>query len=770
MGVSRRSVAGLVVVLGGIAAAQMAGSAQGRSPAPAKKWLTYEQAFASAGRGAPGDMTRDPAGILADLPAIAGWLDDEHYLETRVDPADRQRKLFRVSVADGSAVPHRHATEADGLPSGFDLRTAAATSEDRNLFVFSRNDDLYAYSLPVKKWRQLTATPATPEEFPRISPDGRKVAYTRANNLYVYDLEAGLERQLTSDGSDVIRNGDPSWVYMEEILGRGGNAFWWSPDSSRIVFMRFDDTPVPSFPIYHADGQHGELETQRYPKAGDANPWVKMGVVRVDNGRTAWMDFEEKADHYVAWPFWSPDSRTLTVQWMNRGQDTLRLFACNPDTGKKTLLVEEKQAAWVEWYKDLTFLPSGAGFVLISDRSGWEQIYFYGADGTLKKQLTPGGWRVNSIAGIDEKNGWIYFVGRPGKSWDAQLMRVRLDGASLTQVTKGEGVHKVQLSPSAAYFIDTVSTVSTPAIVSLNKTDGTAVRTLGDAASPAMREYAWGRTEIFTIPSEDGQYQLPASWTLPPDFNPAKQYPVLFAIYGGPDSGRVYNTWGALSAQYWAERGVITISVDHRASGHFGKQGVALMHRSLGKWEMIDLITATKWLRSKPFVAKDKIAITGGSYGGYTTALALTCGADFFNYGVAASSVTDWKLYDSVYTERYMDTPAENPEGYKQGAVLTCADRYKGGLRLTHGTIDDNVHMQNTMQVVDWLTTHNKRFELMVYPDSRHGIQPAQRAHANRETHDYWVRVLLDGKLPEPPPQTTKDGKKAATPVASLRD
>jgi dipeptidyl-peptidase-4 len=771
--------AGLVVALAGFATTDLRVVAQSRGPAVAKKWLTYGQVFDAAGRMTPGETYRDPSGILTDLPAISGWLDDEHYLETRVDPADKRRKLFSVSVADGSAHVHRDATEADGLPRGFDLRTAAATSGDGRVFVFTRGEDLYAWNAPAKSWRRLTAT-AAPERFPRLSPDGRWLAYTRSNDLYAYDLEGGLERQLTSDGSDVIRNGDPSWVYMEEILGRGGNAFWWSPDSTRLVFMRFDDTPAPSFPIYHPDGQHGELEVQRYPKAGDANPWVKMGVVKVADGRTAWMDFEEKVDQYIAWPFWTPDSRTLTVQWMNRGQDTVRLFACDPDTGKKRLLLEEKQPAWVEWYKDLEFLPSGAGFLLISDVSGWEQIYYHGADGALKKQLTPGGWRVNSIARIDEKNGWVYFIGRPAKSWDAQLMRVRLDGTGLSEVSKGEGVHRVQVSPSGAYFIDTVSTLTTPSVMSLYKTDGTLVRKLGDAASPAMHELALGKAELFTIPSEDGQFQLPAYWILPADFNPSKQYPVIFAIYGGPDAGRVHNTWPAWSAQYWAERGVITISVDHRASGHFGKKGVALMHRNLGKWEMTDLITATKWLRSKPFVAKDKIAITGGSYGGYTTAMALTYGAEFFNYGIAASSVTDWRLYDTVYTERYMDTPAENPEGYKQGAVLTYADRYKGGLRLTHGTIDDNVHEQNTLQVVDWLTSHNQRFELMVYPDSRHAIQASQRAHVARETHDYWVRTLLDGKLPEAPAQTTTDKttkekttkdekKKAGAPVAALR-
>jgi dipeptidyl-peptidase-4 len=208
----------------------------------------------------------------------------------------------------------------------------------------------------------------------------------------------------------------------------------------------------------------------------------------------------------------------------------------------------------------------------------------------------------------------------------------------------------------------------------------------------------------------------------------------------------VRDAFPGLQAHYWAERGVISLSVDHRASGHFGKRGVWLMHRNLGKWEMHDLIAAADWLRAKPFVATDRIGIAGGSYGGYTTLMALTYGAGRFNYGQAGSAVSDWQLYDSVYTERYMDSPAENPSGYKNGAVLTYVDRYKGGLRITHGTIDDNVHMQNSLQVIDWLTTHNKRFDLMLYPDSRHGLQPSQRAHANRESHDFWVRTLLDGR------------------------
>jgi dipeptidyl-peptidase-4 len=459
------------------------------------------------------------------------------------------------------------------------------------------------------------------------------------------------------------------------------------------------------------------------------------------------MDFEEKADHYIAWPFWTRDSRTLTVQWMNRGQDIIRFYNCDPLTGEKTQIFEERQDTWVDFFGDIYYFEDGSGFLLRSDVDGWSHLYYYDNDGTLKQRLTSGSWRVNSINRVDEEGGYVYFTGRPGETWNAQLMRVGLDGTGMEELTTGDGLHRTQVSPSGAYFIDTVSTITDPGRMTLHRGDGTVVRELGTARTEATDDYAWGRVEIFTIPSEDGKFDLPAYWILPPDFDESKQYPVIFSIYGGPNAGRVGNRWLGLQPHYWAQRGVITISVDHRASGHFGKAGVGLMHRQLGLWEMTDLITATKWLREKPYIAKDKIGITGGSYGGYTTTMALTYGAGHFNYGIAASSVTDWRLYDTVYTERYMDTPAENPEGYKFGAVLTWIDQYDGGLRITHGTIDDNVHAQNTIQVVDWLTSNNKQFELMLYPDSRHGLQAAQRAHASRATHDFWVRTLLDGKI-----------------------
>ena len=565
---------------------------------------------------------------------------------------------------------------------------------------------------------------------------------------------------------------------MEEILGRGSNAFWWSPDGTRLAFMRFDDAPVPVFPIYHADGQHGTLERTRYPKPGDPNPYVRIGVVAIADGKTTWMDFEEKADHYLAFPKWSVDGRTLFVQWMNRGQDTLKIFACDAATGKADSIHQETQPTWVDWYEDLTPLADGS-LLFISDVDGWRHLYRYAKGEPAVKQLTRGAWRVHQILeGRRRRRAGLLLrtAGQElGHAADAPEARRRRAGDRDEGSGRAPGVGQPgrRLRRRHAGRRST-----TPTRVVLRRGDGSVVREIANAASaPGFDRIAWGRAELFTIPSSDGKFQLPAYWILPPDFSPKRQYPVIFTIYGGPDAGTVHNAWPSLGAHYWAQRGVITISVDHRASGHFGKAGTGLMHRQLGKWEMTDLSTAAAWLRAKPFVQGDRIGITGSSYGGYTTAMALTHAAGQFNFGIAGSSVTDWKLYDSVYTERYMDQPAENPEGYKAGAVLTWADRYKGGLRLTHGTIDDNVHMQQTVQLCDWLTTHDKRFELMIYPDSRHGIQASQRAHQARESHDFWVRNLLGGRLPDVvietrtdrPAPVTRETKKAEKPKEKER-
>jgi dipeptidyl-peptidase-4 len=514
---------------------------------------------------------------------------------------------------------------------------------------------------------------------------------------------------------------------------------------------------VPVFPIYWADGQHGRLETQRYPKAGDPNPYVRVGAVGAAGGPVTWMQFPPQADHYLAWLSWTRDSQKLFIQWMNREQDTIRVLHGDPKTGTVTPLFEEKQPSWVHWFEDLTALASG-DLLVRSDVDGWDHLYLHAADGTRKKQLTTGDWRVRQILHVDETGGAILVLAQPGTigaTWNTEVRRVRLDGSGSEVVTRTAGTHQVRVAPDGRHFLATRSSVTEPSSLTLYRTDGTVVREVASARGAATATYAWGRTEVFTIPSGDG-FDLPALWVLPPDFDRRKTYPVLISVYGGPDAGTVRNAWATTQAHYWAQRGVIWMALDHRGSGHHGKKGTALMHRVLGKWEMHDYGKAAEWLRAQPFIAKDRIAITGGSYGGYTTLMALAKAAPAFDFGLSTAPVTDWRLYDSVYTERYMDRPSENPDGYKDGAVLSWLGRYTGGLRLTHGTIDDNVHMQNSMQVVDWLTEHDKAFELMVYPDSRHGVQASQRKHSAREAHDFWVRTLLHGKLPVAPPAVSR--------------
>jgi dipeptidyl-peptidase-4 len=461
-----------------------------------------------------------------------------------------------------------------------------------------------------------------------------------------------------------------------------------------------------------------------------------------------WTAFNQAHDQYFGPPSWTPDGSRLFVQWMNRGQDTLIVFAVNPLTGTYTHVYTEHQPSWVDWFETITFVKNNQGFILRSDRDGWPHLYYYGMDGTLKARLTSGAWSVKSLTGVDEKNGVAYFTASKEASTRTDFYRVGLDGNNLTRLTTGPYTYDVRLSPSTSYFIATCSNVTTPPKSQLYRCDGTLVRELGDSRTPELAKYRLGRSEMLTISTPDG-YQLPAEWTLPVDFTPSRRYPVLVSVYGGPNSTGVADGWKPISRQWLAQEGVIQITLDHRGSGHFGKAGVAQMHRKLGIWEMEDYGTAARWLRTQPFVDTNKICITGGSYGGYVTLMALTVHPELFTHGIADYSVADWLLYDSHYTERYMDLPAENPDGYRMASVLTHAHRLKGVLRIDHGTMDDNVHMQNVLQLIDTLENMNKHFEFMVYPGGRHGWSGPKSAHLRSETYRFYYQYLLQKEFPE---------------------
>lgn len=684
-----------------------------------------------------------PNNFINSLPSVVKWLDDEKLILNQKKHPDSAAKNYVMEVKTGKLTEATPAQMAGALPP--------AKS------VLVRNNNLFYKNGSVEK--QITFD-AAEEKNPIFSPDSNYIAYTRNNDLYTYNLVSNKENRLTNDGTSTTLNGYASWVYWEEIFGRPTKfrAFWWSPKSNQIAYMHFDESMVPMFPIYNSDGQHGFIEETRYPKSGDKNPEVKLGFVSPDGGATVWADFNAKDDQYFGWPIWREDGSTLLVQWINRGQDHLKIFDVMPSSGAKKIMYEEQQKTWVDLEDKaggrITFLKSKPQFILESDKTGWNHLYLHNNDGTLVNAVTTGNFTVLSTKWIDEKNGILYFTAR-GMENSARIdfYSVKLNGTGLKRLSFGDYNHSfVSLSPNGKYFVTSYSNASTPAKMSLLDNTGKLIRDLGDARGAELNNYALAKTELIRIKSADGLFDLPAMVTWPVNMDPTKKYPMLVSIYGGPNAGTVWDGWNwSANRQFYAEEGMIQVAFDHRASGQFGKAGVNYMHRNLGYWEMQDYMTMAKWFIANGYADPSKIAITGFSYGGYMSCYALTYGSSVFTHGMAGGSVVDWHLYDSHYTEKFMDTPEENPEGYKTSSVLNHVSKYKGMLQIVHGTMDDNVHMQNSIQLVGALEDAGKDFDFMLYPGGRHGWYNLKERnnHFNNLKIKFIYKYLLEKQLPK---------------------
>ncbi len=675
---------------------------------------------------------------------IIKWIDDENYLIQKRSPA---ASLVKVNARTGEEEIFLNFSDYDDilLENELTMDSRIATSNDYKGFLFKKEDNFFYFNTDSKKLVQLTNQKGERKN-PTFSPDGKKIAYTMNNDLYYSDVDMQKEIRLTFDGSETMKNGYASWVYYEEILGRASNyrAFYWSPNSEMIAFLKTDDSPVPKFPLYIADGSRGKLEWEHYPKAGDPNPNVSLHIAHLKDNSITFVEEDTTLDQYTAWVFWTPDSKELFYQVLNRSQDYLQIFAANPLSGKSRLVYEEKQNSFVEFFEDIIILKDNQGFILRSDKSGFRHLYFYDMNGNLKNQLTKGEWTVTKIVNVDEKNKKVYFEANKDNSLENHLFSVGFDGKNLIRLTKSEGSHSTRVSENGSYFITTYSSITNPGFTEICDSEGNTIRVLLERKKDIFNDYKLGKVELLTIKTSDG-IELPALWVLPPNFDKSKKYPVLFSIYGGPGGKDVRNSFSMfLDRFYISQNDIIYFIVDHRGSEHFGKKGMSLMHRNLGKWEMNDYIEAVKYLKTLSFIDTTKIGITGGSYGGYLTCFALTFGADYFTHGISDFPVTDWKLYDNIYTERYMDTPEENPEGYKFGSALSHIDKYKGYLLITHGSLDDNVHMQNTIQFVDKMISLNKDFEMMIYPNERHGYGFPKRNHQYREYVQFWFKHFLD--------------------------
>ncbi|HUU06431.1 MAG TPA: DPP IV N-terminal domain-containing protein [Patescibacteria group bacterium] len=704
--------------------------------------LTFEQVYLNRGDA-----------LLRTLPVISGWLDDARFFETR------EGKIFLVDARSGrSQVRLDPQALKMKRPANLNFLKPADHTADYSQLAFLDADDIYLFQKKSGTIRRITAT-ASAEENPTFSPDGRFLAYTAGGNLFVCDTAAGVPGQLTFDGSEEILNGYASWVYYEEILGRSSRyrAFNWSPDGSRIAFLRFDQSRVPQFPLFDAAGTYGRLENQRYPKPGFPNPAVKIGVIDLAGRHTDWIAFPAEVDHYLTFLDWTPDGKSFYLQWLNRGQDELHVYEYTLVDKKLRRVYREKQKAWVDFLGPGDFQPlPGGDFLLLSSKSGWNHLYCVYANGR-EKMITSGKWSVTRIEFVDEKKRLAFVSADKEDSTRTDLYRVPFTGASPKHLTRLNGTHGVTFSKAGSYFLDRFSSLQQPPMLWLCARDGRVLRRLGESATPALRRIALGKVEMFKIPTGDG-LQLPAVWYLPPDFIAEKKYPVVLSVYGGPGSRSATDAFPRRLDDYFlAQQGIIVLKVDHRGSAHFGKQGMEAMYRCLGKWEIADYCSAAAYLRGLPFIDGKKVGITGGSYGGYVAALALAAAPDSFACGIADFAVSDWSLYDSVYTERFMDLPTENPEGYRQASVLTHLPTYRGGLRLTHGSMDDNVHMQNTMQLLNGLLDLGKTAELMVYPGERHGVRGIKASGFRKAALDFWLRKFFPERCAAPGTETVPD-------------
>jgi dipeptidyl aminopeptidase/acylaminoacyl peptidase len=682
------------------------------------KPITFETLY---GSGRPPNFVGAPISGLT-------WLDDgAHYLQVK------DGRLHKVNAVSGRSLP---LFDADKLAAGLatlptigkqTAQTFARSSfmrmnPQRTGAVFEHDSDLYYCNLDGTGAVRLTKTPGG-KELTSFSPDGKFVAFIRDNNLFVVDLATRTERALTTDGSALILNGKADWVYFEEIFLRSKQAYWWSPDSSRIAFIRYDDTPVRKYTIVDPLSTRPTVEATPYPKAGETNPLVKLGVVTVGGGEVKWADlkgYTETATLLVRAGF-MPDSQNVWFYVQDRAQTWLDVCTMPRDGGEPTRLFRDTTKAWVDDPGAPTFLADGS-FLLPSERSGWKHIYHFAADGKLMAQVTSGDWEVRSTPVVDEKAGWVYFASTRDGSLGTNLYRIRLDGSSLERLTKSAGDHRSSVAPKGGLFIDSCSSHESPTQVRLHNVNGSLARTLDTNPVYTIEEYRRGKYELVHIPTPDG-FVLEGSILKPPTFDPRRRYPVWFMTYGGPHAPTVHDSWGTgrLRDEMLAQMGYIVFRCDPRSASGKGACSTWTAYRKLGVQELKDIETAIRWLTKNEWIDPARVGMSGHSYGGFMTAYALTH-SKLFAAGVAGAPVTDWRNYDSIYTERYMNTPQENPDGYRETSVVRAARDLHGRLLIIHGLMDDNVHAHNSHQLIEALQRADKDFEVMYFPRNRHGV------------------------------------------------
>ena len=689
------------------------------------------------------------------VPGFTFMNDGQHYtrreggkiVQYNLLSGEQTQVLFDASKVSGAA---GFDGNMDSYRFSDDERQILITAGTESIYRHSTRANFYVYD---RVARQLRAVyPQGKVRYATLNPAGTKVAFVYNNNLHYTDLATGTVTTVTQDGREnAIINGATDWVYEEEFAIWQG--FQWSPDGERIAYLRFDETQVPEFtmPMYN-DDLYPEYVTFKYPKVGATNSTVSVHVADISKKKIKTTDVDlGGGEYYVPRFYWTPDPKELLVYKMNRHQNKLELLLVNAKNGKAETLMTEENKYYIDIHDNLTFLDNGKEFVWTSEQNGYNHVYLYDLKGGQPKQLTQGNWEVTNFYGVDEANGRIFYQAAKDGPLQRHVYSAKLkNGKDEERLTKAAGVNSAQFSSTFDYFVNTHSTLNTPPTYTVYDHRGKKVRTIEDNAAlkAKMKEYQVQEAEFFTMKTPRGD-ELNGYMIKPKDFKRNREYPVLVTQYSGPGSQQVLDSYRGTN-YFWyqmlAQRGFIVACVDPRGTGARGEQFKKQTYQALGKLETEDMIDFGRWLGKQSYVDEDRIGIFGWSYGGYMSSLAILKGNDVFKAAIAVAPVTNWKWYDTIYTERYMRTDGENPTGYRDNSPVYFADRLKGNYLLVHGMGDDNVHFQHTAEMANALVMANKQFDTYFYPNRNHGIYggPTRLHLYTKMTNFLMDKLMLD--------------------------
>lgn len=610
----------------------------------------------------------------------------------------------------------------------------------------SSKANYYIYDLFTEDFKKLTKSEEK-QQYAELSPQGERVAFVQNNNIYWVDLESGKETAITSDGKEnYIINGAADWVYEEEF--GFAKAWFWSPDGNKIAFYRFDESDVNDFYMTSWSNLYPEQVTYKYPKAGEKNSDVQIGIYDLESDKTVWVELSESDYEYIPRVNWTQDPEKLALRVMNRHQNKQDLLIADADNGRVKTIFTEENDTWIDVHDDLHFLQNQREFIYVSEQDGYNHIYLYDINGNEIRQITNGEWEVTELVGIDEQENLIYYVSAEESPIERHIYTIGMDGRGKTKLSSKAGWNSINMSPDFRFFIHIHSDVNNPPTYALRKFNGEEVRVLeeNEGVRKKLRDYSLPNTEFMELELEEAG-SLNALMIKPPDFDSAEKYPMLVYVYGGPGSQTVVNSYRMGHTQLWhyflASQGYIVVSIDGRGTGGRGRDFEKQVYKRLGELEIADQIEASSDLAELEYVDSERIGIWGWSYGGYMSTLALAEGNDIFSAAIAVAPVTNWRYYDTIYTERYMQTPEENEAAYDKYAPVNLAGKMKGDYLIIHGTGDDNVHFQHTMKMIDALVQQNIQFQTMIYPDRNHGISGGNtRLHLYRLMTDFILKKL----------------------------